>query len=82
MPYIYIAEKRKTLDDGITIVPDYPDLGKWRWIAQDPWWYFESEKPLEGVPEAPETYPNGTPVWDEGIIAEWCNPDGSVVVEE
>ena len=67
MPYVYKAEKRKVLEDEMTIVPDYEGLHRWRWIAQDPWWYFESDVPLD-APEAPETYPNGVPVWDPGLV--------------
>ncbi len=66
---VYIAEKRRTLEDGITVVPDYPGLTRWRWIAQDPWWYFESATELD-APPAPRRYPNGVPVWDKRLIAQ------------
>jgi len=67
---IYIAEQRRTLEDGITVVPDYPGLTRWRWIAQAPWWYFESEVEITDAKLAPKTYPNGVPVWDKRLIAQ------------
>ena len=43
MAYLYIGEKRKEIQVARHLketVPDVEGLGRWRWIASAPWWYF------------------------------------------
>ena len=49
-----------------------PIAVRWRWIAQSPWWYFETEEAVAGFDAAPATYPNGVPLLE--TIAPWQEP--------
>jgi hypothetical protein len=75
MSFFCVAERRRSAPDGFP-VPDVPGLEavRWRWIAADPWWYFEVENELAGETAAPGTYPNGVRL-DSPCINEWHEPE-------
>lgn len=71
MAKVYIAEKRRMSTGRVPMpVPDYEGLGRWRWLATNPWWYFESEIDLD-APLAPDRFPNGEKLDVTNCIATW-----------
>jgi hypothetical protein len=58
-------------------VPDVPGLEavRWRWIAAEPWWYFEAENELAGATAAPAAYPNGVRL-DSPCVNPWQEVTG------
>ena len=74
-PRFCVAELRRERAPG-EFVPEVPGIGavRWRWIAEDPWWYFEVEGDLAAAVSAPETYPNGVRL-DSPCISPWHEPE-------